>query len=105
MISPVIQQIILENNNHVSKIVIKPTQERGEICLNSREKEYGSMRVTSAWNWRDLARVEPATPPPMTTNFWLAASNSCVFIFCCVVSSRSQDLAIPISDLNFRALR
>lgn len=31
------------------------------------EKTYGSMRATSAWNWRDLARRAPAIPPPTTT--------------------------------------
>jgi hypothetical protein len=39
------------------------------------------MRVTSAWNWKDLARKEPATPPPMITNLLLAASVSCVCLF------------------------
>lgn len=35
--------------------------------MDEKERAYGSMRVTLATNWRDLTRVEPATPPPTTT--------------------------------------
>lgn len=51
------------------------------VCYLCREREreketYGSMRVTSAKNWRVLARREPATPPPIMTNLLFCPSNS-----------------------------
>lgn len=75
---------------------------------------YGSMRVTSALNCKDLATREPATPPPITTTLlffpsdcccrWLSI-NSCpdaLLCFCLSSDTRFRTLNRSLSYIRTR---